>query len=186
MEKQLIERSIKGDVSSFEALICRYDRYVYHIAYRMLGDEEDAKDAAQETMLKAFRNIVDFRSDSAFSTWLYRIAVNVCKDMIRKRKDAVIYYEDSDGESKNLVDQLVSRELDPLIAYERNELKQQLHEAMMELSPTQREVLVRRDLLDESYETIAAAVEVPIGTVRSRLNRARLMLRIKMQERMAQ
>ncbi|MDO4799420.1 MAG: sigma-70 family RNA polymerase sigma factor [Bacillota bacterium] len=185
MEKLLIEKSIQGDVTSFETLIRRYDRYVYNIAYRMLGNEEDAKDAAQEAMIKAYRNIANFRAESAFSTWLYRITINVCKDELKKRRDAVLYYEDPDGDAKNVVEHLVSDERDPLIIYEQNELKRQLMEAMKELSPEHREVLVRKDVLDESYEAIAHAIEVPIGTVRSRLNRARLTLRGKMQERMA-
>ena len=86
MESMLIEKSIQGDVESFEKLIVKYNRYVYNIAFRMMGNEEDAKDMSQETLIKAFKAIRQFKMEANFSTWLFRITINVCKDELRKRK----------------------------------------------------------------------------------------------------
>ena len=83
MESMLIEKSVQGDVASFEKLIVKYNRYVYNIAFRMMGNEEDAKDMSQETLIKAFKAISQFKMESSFSTWLYRITFNVCKDELR-------------------------------------------------------------------------------------------------------
>ena len=87
MEAKLLENAIQGDVDSFEKLIKTYNRYVYNIAYRMMGNEEDAKDMSQEALIKAYRNIGNFKMESSFSTWLYRIVINACKDELRKRNE---------------------------------------------------------------------------------------------------
>jgi RNA polymerase sigma-70 factor (ECF subfamily) len=86
LEKLLIKKSKTGDIESFELLVSSYDRKAYNIAYRMMGNEEDAKDMAQEAMLRVYRSIKDFKEQSSFSTWLYRIVTNVCLDELRKRK----------------------------------------------------------------------------------------------------
>merc|ERR1711941_183228 len=94
MASELIQKSIDGDVASFEQLIKEYRTYVYNIAYRMMGNTYDADDMAQESLIKAFKSIHQFKANAKFSTWLYRIVMNTCKDELRKRKDVTVPLEE--------------------------------------------------------------------------------------------
>ena len=172
MEAKLIEKSIKGDVASFELLIQKYRQYVYNIAYRMMGNSYDADDMAQEALIKAYKAIHQFKGDSQFSTWLYRIAMNTCKDELRRRKEALPL---DDG-----IDTLTEAEKsksDPLIIYEQKELQLKVQSALNKLSVDGKEVIILRDIMGYSYEEIGNMLQIPIGTVRSRINRNRSMLK---------
>lgn len=140
--------------------------YVYNIAVKMLG-EEDAKDAAQEAILKAYRNYEGFRGESKISTWLYRITINVCKDMLKKRKGDLSLEE---------IQELPGG-LEPSDAVESLERRRRIRSALAKLSSDNREILVMRYTLGYEYEEISAELGIPVGTVKSRLSRAKLQLR---------
>lgn len=172
MESKLIEKSINGDVASFELLIQKYRQYVYNIAYRMMGNAHDADDMAQEALIKAYKSIHQFKGNAQFSTWLYRIAMNTCKDELRKRKEALPL--------DDAIDTLTEAEkskVDPLIIYEQKELKAKIQAALNKLTDDGKEVIILRDIMGYSYEEIGNILQVPIGTVRSRINRNRSMLK---------
>ena len=177
MESSLIEKSIQGDVASFEKLVVKYNRYVYNIAFRMMGNEEDAKDMSQEALIKAFRAISQFKMESNFSTWLYRITINACKDELRKRKEHVLSYDAELADEGSLKDVIKDEAANPILIYEKLELKASIETALNALSDDNKSVVVLKDLLGYSYEEIGDILQIPIGTVRSRLNRSRSALK---------
>ena len=186
MESSLIEKSIQGDVASFEKLVVKYNRYVYNIAFRMMGNEEDAKDMSQETLIKAFKAISKFKMESSFSTWLYRITINVCKDEIRRRKETVLSYDAEIADEGTLKDIISDERTNPLLVYEKTELKSSIESALNKLSDDNKSVVVLKDILGYSYEEIGQILEIPIGTVRSRLNRSRSALKSILQIQLAE
>lgn len=177
-ERLLIERAKSGDVESFETLIRNHQSYAYNIAYRMIGNEEDAKDAAQEALIKVFKNISAFKGDSAFSTWLYRIVMNTCKDLLRKRKPNEISmdkgYETDEGEVHLEIEDNTN---DPVSKYEQKEVRVTIKSALDELPENYKSVVILREIQGMSYDEISEIEDIPVGTVRSRINRGRKILR---------
>jgi len=173
MASELIQKSIDGDVASFEQLIKEYRTYVYNIAYRMMGNTYDADDMAQEALIKAFKSIHQFKANAKFSTWLYRIVMNTCKDELRKRKDVTVPLE----EQLDALEEDKEEKYDPLIIYEKKELKTKIQLALNKLSNDGKEVIVLRDIMGYTYDEIGEMLQIPIGTVRSRINRNRIMLK---------
>lgn len=179
MEEKLIELSQQGDLDAFEELIIKYEKKIYVIAYRFMGNEHDAKDLTQETFIKAFNNIKKFRQESSFSTWICRIANNSCIDELRKKKRRPI---DSLDEKIELNEGSISKQVKderptPEEAYETGELNQYLQKILNELNESSRMVVVLRDIEGYSYEEIAEITDVSLGTVKSRLYRARKELK---------
>lgn len=177
-EKILLKKSKDGDVESFEKLIKRHQKNIYNIAYRMMGNEEDAKDVAQEAIIKIYKYIDRFRGDSDFSTWVYRIAINACKDELRKKKHNVVYLDQeiqtANGTLKN---QLEDQGMKPDEIAENLELNNTIQEAISKLPEINRVVVILRDIQGFSYEDISKALECPVGTVKSRINRGRKLLK---------
>ena len=186
MEDKLIEKSINGDMKSFELLIDRYMQYAYNIAYRMMGNEEDAKDMSQEAMIKAYRNIKKFERKSQFSTWLYRIVMNTCKDELRKRKEETLSTDELIGEGITRLNSLQDDTHNPVIAYEELEVREEIHQAIGALKEEYKAVVILKDIMGYSYEEIGQILQIPIGTVRSRLSRSRLQLRSALQDLLGQ
>lgn len=186
LEKLLVKKSQSGDIESFELLISSYDKRAYNIAYRVMGNEEDAKDMAQEALLRVFRSIKDFKGQSAFSTWLYRIVTNVCLDELRKRKNDKYISMDSTIQTENgeLHMELCSDKETPESAYERVEQRELIKSAINELSEDYKSVIVLRDIQGFSYDEISNMLDCSLGTVKSRINRARNMLRDKLKSSM--
>lgn len=180
-EKVLIEKSKKGDGEAFGELISSYQKKVLNLAYRMLGSVSDAEDAAQEIFIKAFRSLYSFNERSAFSTWLYKVATNVCLDILRKRKrqngGAMVsinrYNADDDEYELPIGDGAPS----PHEEAQKKEAMRALKSALDLLSEEQRAVIVMRDINGLSYEEIADIAGCSLGTVKSRINRSRLALR---------
>jgi len=178
-EAMLIAKSQQGDVEAFGELVAIYEKQVYSVAYRFMGNPEDASDLAQEAFVRAFRAIKSFRGEASFKTWLYHIIANVCRDELRKRKrqpvvslDAPIVTEDG----------FIAREQDdwslaPERVYESIELQETLQKLLNQLTPEYRQVLVLREIQGFTYEEIAQILECSLGTVKSRINRARKALR---------
>ena len=182
----LIQKSKQGDVHSFELLISKYQLYAYNIAWRMLGNEEDAKDATQETMIKVFKGLEKFKENSEFSTWLYSITVNTCRDQLRKRKKVMTLSVDDTEEKVPL--QLVADETsDPAVRLEQKEVAGLLMSALEKIPEFQKTAVLLRDVYGFSYEEIGAMEHCSVGTVKSRISRGRhglrsIILKEKIQE----
>ncbi len=181
-EDELVARSRNGDIDAFEELVSRYERKIYTIAYRLIGNYDDADDLTQEAFMRAFKSIKNFRGEASFQTWMCRIVTNVCRDEMRKRKRAVI---ESLDETINLGDgevqkQIPSSDPGPSDLYEKKELQETIQKYINSLSPDFRLALVLRDIEGYSYEEIAEQLQCSLGTVKSRINRARNNLKNKL------
>lgn len=178
-EKKLIELSAGGDVEAFETLIQSHQKKVYNIALRMTGNPEDAQELAQEAIVRAFTSIGKFRGDSSFSTWLYRITINICTDFLRKRnKVTLISMEQGAASNDNQQGLQIEEESPgPDGLAEKKQLKKLVRDAMDALSEEHRQVLILRDILNLSYKEIANTLKVNEGTIKSRINRARAGLK---------
>jgi RNA polymerase sigma-70 factor (ECF subfamily) len=182
---ELVRRCQKGDAEAFDQLVGQFQNRVYNLCLWQLGDGDEASDAAQETLIRAWRSIQRFRGDSAFSTWLHRIAVNVTHDALARRKTAptpfsgVYQSADEDGDDfANLAPDTADL---PPEALAREERRTEVRRALAELAPNHRMVLVLFDMEGHSYEDVATMLDLPMGTVKSRLNRARVALREKLE-----
>jgi RNA polymerase sigma-70 factor (ECF subfamily) len=174
-ESALIARVLAGDADAFEPLVLEHQTNVYRLALRLMGNEADAADAAQDAFLKAYTSLSSFRGDSRFSVWLYRLTNNVCIDALRRRRDTVpLETEDAQGEAEELP--LPDERWSPEILAERAEDIRAVRTAMAALPPDCREILTLREIGGLSYEELSAALRLELGTVRSRLSRARKKL----------
>jgi len=178
-DEDLIKRSRQGDIEAFEQLISKYQQKVYNIAYRLMGNPHDANDLAQEALIKVFKSIKNFRGDASFGTWVYHIIINVCRDELRKRSR---YHVSSLDEPFNGEDGPINKEVADLSAsperiYEQKESGEYLQGLINSLNPEYRMVVIMRETLGYSYEEIATELDINLGTVKSRLNRARKYLR---------
>ena len=178
----LVTRAREGDATAFDQLVRRHQQQVFAVAVRMLGDVEDAKDIAQEAFVRAYRAIGTFRGEAKFSTWMIGITMNLCRNRrrwwARQRKVVAGSIEQTlAGEEKSLIMQVADTLPSPSETAERSELRLQLLGALAQVDHDSREVVVLRDIHGWSYEEIAQALGCELGTVKSRLNRARLKLR---------
>lgn len=175
-ESQLIERARDGELDAFNLLIQTYERPVYNLCFRMLSSQQAAEDAAQEAFISAFRSLSSFRGGS-FRSWLFRIASNACYDEMRRQKARPARSLDAPaGEGDRRID--VPDEAHSLDEHVQNvELREALRQALMELPPDQRLVIVLCDVQGMDYAEIADVTNTNLGTVKSRINRARLRLR---------
>ena len=169
-EKQLITRTKQGDVDAFNPLVQKYQSQIYTFIQKQVKDPETAKDLRQETWLKAFRAIDTFRADSAFSSWLYRIAENVCIDYFRKQKH--------DTQPLHTTDErrFIETHPDPCRDLERQELRAYLRAAIQRLTDTRRQVFLLYYVQDLSIKQIATRLNRSEGTIKSHLRNARLQL----------
>jgi RNA polymerase sigma-70 factor (ECF subfamily) len=182
-DHRLITECRQGDPAAFGVLVGRYQDRLYNSVYRMVGNAEDALDVVQEAFLNAYQSLDSFKGDSLFFTWLYRIAVNTAISL--KRKQRAVVSLNADWTSRNgeqapghaLEPPDPSEENQPGHAIEQAEEERRVHRALARLSPEHRTVLVMKDLEGQKYEVMADVLGVPIGTIRSRLHRARLELR---------
>ncbi|MGI6575184.1 MAG: RNA polymerase sigma factor [bacterium] len=181
-DRVLITRCIEGEQEAYGQLVERYQKKVYNIAYRMLGDGEDARDLTQEVFIKIYYALSDFRGDSTFSTWLYRITTNLCYDNLRKKRNQIAFSLDEpvQTEKGELGRQIPTAEEGPEGLVEQKEFQQMVQQLINTLSAEQRSVLVMREFQDLSYEEIALALQCSLGTVKSRLSRARNALKKKL------
>jgi RNA polymerase sigma-70 factor (ECF subfamily) len=173
-DKVLVERAQQGDSAGFDLLVTKYQHKIVQLIRRYVHDPQEALDVAQEAFLKAYRALPSFRGDSAFYTWLYRIAINTAKNhLVAARRRPVDY--DFDPQDQELYDiQGRLRDVDtPEGLALAGEIRETIQEAMAELPEDLRTAITLRELEGMSYEEIAAAMECPVGTVRSRIFRAR-------------
>jgi RNA polymerase sigma-70 factor (ECF subfamily) len=175
-DQKLIDRCLDGETGAFGELVRRYQDRLYNTVYRLVDNAEDAQDIVQDAFLNAYQSLDGFKGDSRFFTWLYRIAVNTA--ISHKRRQRVLLSIDTGRNGANSVQPLDASEYSrPGEALERAEQEQRLQEALSRLSPEHRAVLVLKDLEGQKYEEMAEVLGVPIGTIRSRLHRARAELR---------
>lgn len=175
-DQRLIAACRQGDTAAFGELVRRHQDRLYNVVYRLVGNAEDAQDVVQEAFLSAYQSLDGFKGDARFFTWLYRIAFNTA--VSHKRRQRVIVSLDANRSRGGLPEPLdCSEETRPGYALEQADQERLVHEALQRLSPEHRAVLVLKDLEGQKYETMAEILQVPIGTIRSRLHRARLELR---------
>ncbi|MGB3366667.1 MAG: sigma-70 family RNA polymerase sigma factor [Acidaminobacteraceae bacterium] len=176
-EKKLIQNATNGDLKSFEELIKTYQLYAYNISLKMMGNEEDAKDTAQDALIKVYKNLKSFKGDSTFSTWLYRIVMNTCKDELRRRKNLISIDEKMEVEDGEIGLQLESTSYNPVTEYERSDIKEKMQIALSKLPDNNKSVIILRDIHGYSYEEISKIEDIAIGTIKSRINRGRKLLK---------
>lgn len=175
IDAALVRRAQAGEKRAFELLVNKYQRRILRLLGRILHNQSDVEDIAQETFLKAYRALPKFRNESAFYTWLYRIAVNTARNHISSKHNQVFVsdqIESQDGETFSLLDNLTDGET-PETHMHNREIIEALQEALEELPEQLRQAIVLRELEGLSYEEIATAMDCPVGTVRSRIFRAR-------------
>jgi RNA polymerase sigma-70 factor (ECF subfamily) len=179
IEKLLIKKSKSGDVEAFEQLIFDYQKKAYNIALRIMGNQEDAKDMCQEAFIRIFKSIEGFKEQSSFSTWMYRIVTNVCLDEIRRKKKNDTVSLDNTFETQNgeVHFETASDEDTPEEAFIRTEKRRIILKEINSLSEEYKTAIVLRDIQGFSYEEIANILCCSIGTVKSRINRGRNILK---------
>ena len=181
----LVERAKRGDVSAFEMLVVKYQRRIERLIARMVRDVDLVQDIAQEAFIRAYRALPQFRGDSAFYTWLYRIAVNTAKKaLVDKKRDPVVLesalVSTEDGEEPSRGENELSDGETPEAVLASKEIAATVNAAIDALSEDLRQAIVLREIEGLSYEEIADVMNCPIGTVRSRIFRAREAIAIKL------
>lgn len=177
-EQELVARAKSGDDEAFARLMRDNEKRIYNLTLRMTGNPEDAMDLAQEAFLNAWRGLKFFKGDSAFSTWVYRLASNACIDFLRRQKRRrdicapMPTYEEDDSQPD-----IPDDRFQPQQELERQELRQTVLQGLEQLSPEHRQVLVMREINGLSYQEIADVLDLESGTVKSRIARARISLR---------
>ena len=175
-ENEIIRKVLGGDANAFEELVLRHEKTVYNIALRMTGSEDDAADMTQETFIKAYNNLSSFKSDSKFSTWIYRITTNVCLDFLRaksRRPQVSLTVADADDDSFEQQLEIPDSADDPEQQLMKKLSMQSLNDGLRRLPDKQRQILVMRELGGLSYAEIGKALSLDEGTVKSRIFRAR-------------
>lgn len=175
-ENEIIRKVLGGDANAFEELVLRHEKTVYNIALRMTGSEDDAADMTQETFIKAYNNLSSFKSDSKFSTWVYRITTNVCLDFLRaksRRPQVSLTVADADDDSFEQQLEIPDPADDPEQQLMKKLSMQSLNDGLRRLPDKQRQILVMRELGGLSYAEIGKALSLEEGTVKSRIFRAR-------------
>ena len=175
-ETELVKAASRGDHEAFNEIVQRYEKMIYNIAYQASGNSDDAYDISQEVLIKIFRSLGSFRGDCKLSTWIYRIAMNAVKDYIRlklKTKTASLIETDDSGDERQIDIPDTSVSANPSDSLERNERVKLVREAIASLSEDHRNIITLRDIDGYSYEDISEMLGLEIGTVKSRINRAR-------------
>ncbi len=185
-ERQLVKRCQAGDRRAFDEIICRYQKKVINLAYHILGNYTEALDLAQDTFIKVYVSIKKYRGQASFYTWVYRITVNLCKNKLKYRKRRGYYKKRSLDEPLELKEGSLKLDLPadspgPREALAEKEKRETIRQAIDFLEESHRMVLILRDREMFSYEEIAAVLKCEIGTVKSRLHRARQMLKEKLE-----
>mgnify|MGYP003787552443 FL=1 len=182
-EKILIEKAKSGDEASFEALIQSCKTKAYNTALRYLRNEEDAMDALQESLIKVFRHLNKFKGDCKFDTWVYRIVVNTCNDFIRRNKNqnsnASLYHTDESGVT---VIDIPDPAPAPSEILDSKTTVSYILDCLNQITSEHKEIIILRDIQGFSYEEISVILNCSMGTVKSRINRARQKLKQKVLE----
>lgn len=175
-DEELVARSIRGDADSFNELIVRWERPIYALAYRTIGREEDARDVCQETFLRAFRALPRFRGEAKFSSWIYRIALNLCRDWSRRERRAPLVQVPDDADAMEFAAAVEpSESIEDLVA--RRDLARRVERLMGDLPEEQRTAIVLKEYHGLTFQEIADLVGCPLSTVKTRLYQGLTVLR---------
>src|SRR6187401_931804 len=175
-DEELVTRSVGGDSDSFNQLILRWERPIYALAYRVIGREEDARDVCQETFLRAFRALPGFKGEAKFSSWLYRIALNLCRDWIRRQRRApVVQMPEGIEPSELAAERGPVESIEELVG--RRQLSAVVEEAMRLLPEEQRTAIVLKEYHGMTFQEIADMQGCPLSTVKTRLYQGLTVLR---------
>jgi RNA polymerase sigma-70 factor (ECF subfamily) len=174
-DEELVEAFQGGDTSAFDQLVSRWDRKIQGAIYRMVGSGEDSRDLCQEAFLKAYRGLSGFKKEARFSSWLYQIAVNVCRDRMRRQRGKTMVSLDEMAGGGELPLRGVAPSALELM--EAGDLSRSVALAVASLPEEQREVIVLKEYQDLTFQEIADALDVPVSTVKTRLYRGLTQLR---------
>ena len=181
-DAELVARSVGGDVDSFNQLILRWERPIYALAYRVIGREEEARDVSQEAFLRAYRGLPGFKGQAKFSSWLYRITLNLCRDWIRKQRRQPVSQLPEDAD----IDEIAAstgpvESIEDLVA--RRELTAVVEEAMSRLPEEQRTAIILKEYHGMTFQEIADLQGCPLSTVKTRLYQGLSVLRRELEQR---
>lgn len=175
-DEDLVARAMGGDLDSFNQLILRWERPIYALAYRVIGREEDARDVCQEAFLRAFRALPGFKGQAKFSSWLYRIALNLCRDWMRRQRRApTVQFAEGVDPVEQAAEQGPVESIEDLVS--RRELSAVVEEAMALLPEEQRSAIVLKEFHGMTFQEIADLQGCPLSTVKTRLYQGLSVLR---------
>ncbi|MBR4110118.1 MAG: sigma-70 family RNA polymerase sigma factor [Clostridia bacterium] len=181
-EKILISKAKEGDNKAFEEIISLYEKRVFSTIYYMVKNENEVEDIAQEVFIKIYRNLKNFKEESSLYTWIYRITINVCIDELKKKKNVVYIDEKLETADGEMEIQLEDTAKGPEHLAEDEELKQKITNCIRKLPIDQRTMIVLRDIKGFTYMEIAEMTKINLGTVKSKINRARTALKQILEE----
>jgi len=180
-DEELVALTVGGDVESFNQLVVRWERPIYALAYRVIGREEEARDVVQETFLRAFRGLANFRGQAKFSSWIYRIALNLCRDWIRRERRAPVSQAPEGIDLAELVsEQGPAESIEDLVA--RHDMSRTVARAMEQLPEEQRTAIVLKEYHGMTFQEIADLQGCPLSTVKTRLYQGLSVLRRQLRE----
>ncbi|MFO0559704.1 MAG: sigma-70 family RNA polymerase sigma factor [Polyangiales bacterium] len=186
IDAALLARAANGDSRAFRELVERHQRRAHSVAYGLVRNPEDAREVVQEAFIRVFRHRAEFAGQASFSTWLYRIVVNLSIDLLRKRSPGKAIEFDESVDTEGAPDELVPRRegVDPFATLDRKRLIEAMHKALEQLPPYHRAVILLRELEGLSYEEMAATLDVSKGTIMSRLFHARRKMQKLLKEQL--
>jgi RNA polymerase sigma-70 factor (ECF subfamily) len=184
-DEELVARATAGDTESFNQLVSRWERPIYALAYRTLGREEDAHDVVQEAFLRAYRGLRGFKGEAKFSSWLYRITLNLCRDWIRRERRTPVVQPPEGTDAVELADDRAAptESVEDLVA--RREMSRAVARAMAELPEEQRSAILLKEYHGLTFQEIADMLECPLSTVKTRLYQGLSVLRRRLERQQA-
>jgi RNA polymerase sigma-70 factor (ECF subfamily) len=174
-DRECVERLQQGETGAFEILVRRHQKAIFNLVYRLLGDYDEAAEIAQESFLSAYKSLGKFRGDATFSTWLYRIALNHAstrRKTLANSHQKMVLLENTDPVDEHGTD--------PADRIERKEVQQRVQNALNSLDPNDAAIILLRDMQDMPYDEVGRILDLPVGTVKSRLHRARRALKLRL------
>ena len=178
-DEELVAAFRGGDLSAFDTLVHRWERKIQGAIYRIMGSSEDARDLAQEAFLRAYRGLPTFKSEARFSSWLYQIALNLCRDRLRQRRGkTLVSIDDLDAATAARIERTGATAQDMV---EAQDLGRMVAAVMSELPEEQREVITLKEYQGLTFQEIADTLEVPVSTVKTRLYRGLVQMRERLE-----
>ena len=185
-DEELVALATAGDLESFNQLVARWERPIYALAYRTLGREEDARDVVQEAFLSAFRGLRGFKGQAKFSSWLYRITLNLCRDWIRRERRAPIVATPAGTDPNTFADEQVAPSVSVEELVGRRQMSDAVAQAMAELPEEQRTAILLKEYHGLTFQEIADTLQCPLSTVKTRLYQGLSVLRRRLERRQAE